>query len=137
MICLVVPYKLVLFFQIPPKALKTASEKQKKLAKDTECNSLLVEPMDTACEPMDTACEPLTKCKVKSKSVQTGAPTIENLGITNRVLSSSKKSKDFLGISLEIFNTLLNGLQDKNSFLKMRSLSQKDQLVLFLYKVKL
>ena len=110
--------------------MKAESEKQNKLAKDAECNSLLVEPMDTAREA-------LTKCKVKSKSVPTGAPKIENLGITNRVLSSSKKSKDFLGISLEIFDTLLIGLQDKNSFLKMRSLSQKDQLVLFLHKVKL
>jgi len=115
--------------EIPPKALKAESEKQNKLAKDAECNSLLVEPMDTAREA-------LTKCKVKSKSVQNGAPKIENLGITNRVLSSSKKSKDFLGISLEIFDTLLIGLQDKNSFLKMRSLSQKDQLVLFLYKLE-
>ena len=54
--------------------------------------------------------------------------------VTIRALSSEKKCKDFLGISIQFFNQVLAGIESKMT--ERRALSHRDQLVIFYHKLK-
>ena len=75
---------------------------------------------------------PIPAKKFATKAIQT--TRIVDKGITTRVLSSEKNCREFLGISTALFHQIYYGIEDK--FLPSRSLSKKDQLVLFIFKLK-
>ena len=88
------------------------------------------------------------KPKLKTKSVKIGVrpktrnrfvqcnrkPTITP--VTQRALSSDKKSKKFHGINLALFTQIYNHITRKGKFVKSRKLAPKDQLSVFYHKLK-
>ena len=83
-------------------------------------------------------------CWQKSKETQTDKEKKKNepriakskiLPVTERALSSTKKCKQFTGISLHLFNQLLKGLKGK--FKNSYKMGPEDQLCLFYCKLKI
>ena len=70
--------------------------------------------------------------KGKNKGTQTDKPEI--LRVTADALKNNKRCKQFMGISLTLFNTILDALKGK--FKKSYKMTEKDQLCLFYNKVK-
>ena len=53
------------------------------------------------------------------------------------ILYNNKKCKQFTGISLNLFNTILNSLKAKGKFKSSYKMGPEDQLCLFYFKVKI
>ena len=76
---------------------------------------------------------PSLKVKTTSKGTQVWRSGNDQ-DLTVRVLSDTYKCKDFLGISLPIFNHVLQGVTSK--FLTSRSLTKRDQLTIMFFRIK-